>query len=206
MIGLALPSSLYLGDIVQRAAALKRREEVQKRKEATLTIVTNSEGIMSMYEEKQMQSSDSTGEHAQSGGVTDVTSSVVQDHDPAGQRESVLPQDNREQLILAHYRGDDTMGIVNGVAPGSKSEVMTNGPRDKENIQKSGLTDITYGYEMCGMEETVSCETIGISSSAGLHMLNREIAQGKVDVMHQPFPYLIYLCLVLIVVKIINDF
>mgnify|MGYP000190923464 CR=1 FL=1 len=170
MIYFFLPLSLYWGDFVQREATLKRREEVQKKKEAASTTFANSKSLMPMNREKEMN--DSVEAHIQIGGKNDLSSSVLQGLNSGGESKSVLHKNNHELVALNHDRSDNTMAMVTEVVADSQSENTINSARDEKNIQMPIFSDNT-------MEETVSFEATNPSGSAGLQTLNREIAQGE---------------------------
>ena len=95
MIYFFLPLSLYWGDFVQREATLKRREEVQKKKEAASTTFANSKSLMPMNREKEMN--DSVEAHIQIGDKNDLSSSVLQGLNSAGESKFVLHKNNHER-------------------------------------------------------------------------------------------------------------
>ena len=177
MIYFLLPLSLSWGNFVQRAAALKRREEAQKKKEAASTEFANSKALMPTNREKEMK--DPVEAHIEIGDRNDLSSSALQGLDGAGESKSVLHKNNHETLILNHGRSDNTMVMVNDVLADSQSENTINGARDEKNIQMPISADNTNDRETCPVEETVSFEATNLSGSAGLHTLNREIAQGE---------------------------
>ena len=80
---------------MQREATLKRREEVQKKKEAASTTFANSKSLMPMNREKEMN--DSVEAHIQIGGKNDLSSSVLQGLNSAGESKFVLHKNNHER-------------------------------------------------------------------------------------------------------------
>jgi hypothetical protein len=134
---------------------------MQKRKEAAV-----NEVLIPMSGE--MQTDDSIQQHAQSGGMTHLTSNILQVHNSVDLGESVLSQGNCERSDLNHHKSDHTMAIVTDVVAGIKKENMKNDARNEKNIENLDLN---------------SCEAIGI----GLHMPNREFAQGEVGFMNELF-------------------
>ena len=159
MIYFFLPLSLYWGDFVQREATLKRREEVQKKKEAASTTFANSKSLMPMNREKEMN--DSVEAHIQIGDKNDLSSSVLQGLNSAGESKFVLHKNNHELVALNHDRSDNTMAMVTEVVADSQSENTINSARDEKNIQMP-----IFAYNT--MEEIVSFEATNLSSSAGL--------------------------------------